>query len=671
MVIAKLDVDDLSAVDTLMKHDASTLGFLPYPALAEYLDRGGGLGAKTSNGRLAGYLLFAANSVRFRVTQLCVSPDHRRQGVARQLLDYLKNASDGRKYITLNCRHDFPATDIWPRMGFIALDEKRSRSRAEDRRLLQWYLRLAPGDQLDMFREKTCEDALSVVIDAQVLFNFREPDSRKTIPSKSLYTDYPDNVLELQVTEEIFNEISRSSNPDQREMSRRAANELVVLRRDGRSLEHIENMLRQVLPRQRNSSYSDIRHLATVAASDTNIFVTEDRGILKKTDDILRAVGVKVMSPASLIVYLHEQANVEAYRSRRVSGTDLKWSRLTASELQQFPVSRFVGEREKEGVFRRRFQALLANPEKRSCDVLYLRDDIVAYRVVETARDRGRTLLMGGVMRTTDRALIASFLVADTVRQAIKDGVSVVIVCPDALQPELLAAYQEVDFWHCGDLFLRICIAKMLTRKDALREISRHCPRYAAEFSSISDYELERRCSPLYLQSSLHPGRYFLVPIQPEYAMSLIDENRAAGDLFGGALGTLIRWDNVYYRAKTRHKMLQDHSRVLWYVTGKQKSVVAVSHLDGVDVGEAGCLFKKYRQKGVFNWEDLYKLCGGEPSKEIMALRFSHTFPFSNPIGWREFDRLLANANIKHSLPSPMKISEEVFRNVYRLGFGD
>ena len=92
--------------------------------------------------------------------------------------------------------------------------------------------------------------------------------------------------------------------------------------------------------------------------------------------------------------------------------------------------------------------------------------------------------------------------------------------------------------------------------------------------------------------------------------------------------------------------------------------------MDEVIVKEPKCLFKKHKRKGILDWDDLYKLCDGDPSKEIMALKFSHTFPFRNPVGWRELSRLLESAKIKPSLPSPMKIPEKVFRNVYQLGFG-
>ncbi len=70
--ISKLTSQDLSVVDNLRKRYTKWLGFLTREALRDYLERGGGLGAKTENGELIGYLLYAENSHRFRITHLCV-----------------------------------------------------------------------------------------------------------------------------------------------------------------------------------------------------------------------------------------------------------------------------------------------------------------------------------------------------------------------------------------------------------------------------------------------------------------------------------------------------------------------------------------------------------------------------------------------------------------------
>ncbi len=109
ITISKLTSTDLDAVDNLMKHDSKTLGFLPRQALLDYFKEEGVLGAKTIDGQLIGYLLYAAYSDYFRIAHLCVSEKFRGQGIARRFVNELREAITTQKTIRLRCRRDFPA----------------------------------------------------------------------------------------------------------------------------------------------------------------------------------------------------------------------------------------------------------------------------------------------------------------------------------------------------------------------------------------------------------------------------------------------------------------------------------------------------------------------------------------------------------------------------------
>ena len=116
-----LGPDEISALDHLMKRNSQTLGFLPAEALNEYLRKGRVIGAKDEDGRLIAYLLYAPRLSSFRIVQLCVSQESRGQGIARGLLEELKCTATTQSAITLNCRRDFPAHQIWPTLGFVPI----------------------------------------------------------------------------------------------------------------------------------------------------------------------------------------------------------------------------------------------------------------------------------------------------------------------------------------------------------------------------------------------------------------------------------------------------------------------------------------------------------------------------------------------------------------------
>ncbi|MXY59633.1 MAG: GNAT family N-acetyltransferase, partial [Chloroflexi bacterium] len=182
-----------------MKQNSGTIGFLPRQVLEKYVGEKSVLGAKTADDELAGYLLYAANRDRFRIVQLCVGGSFRGQGIAKLLLEALKSTATTQKVVRLHCRNDFPAHQMWPKLGFIPESERPGRSK-EGYPLTRWRLVLASDDQLALFRANISEDILDVVIDAQIFFDINEPDSDSTVPSKALLSDLFVDSINVWVT---------------------------------------------------------------------------------------------------------------------------------------------------------------------------------------------------------------------------------------------------------------------------------------------------------------------------------------------------------------------------------------------------------------------------------------------------------------------------------------
>ena len=77
--------------------------------------------------------------------------------------------------------------------------------------------------------------------------------------------------------------------------------------------------------------------------------------------------------------------------------------------------------------------------------------------------------------------------------------------------------------------------------------------------------------------------------------MSLFDTRESGNDLIGGNPDVLLRWENVYYRSATQHKMLKPPGRILWYVSKDKQKIIAVSRLDEVVIDTPKELLRKFK----------------------------------------------------------------------------
>ena len=217
--------------------------------------------------------------------------------------------------------------------------------------------------------------------------------------------------------------------------------------------------------------------------------------------------------------------------------------------------------------------------------------------------------------------------------------------------------------------FVRFCFSHHFeNREDVLSEISKLSPTSFSDYLEMSNLELEHHCSPVSLTAN---HRLFLVPSQSGYALNLIDMHQSANDLFGGDPSVLLRWDNVYYRKKTHHKMLNGPGRILWYVSGTTKEIVAISRLDEVVIDTPKELYKRFKSLGTLDWKQLFEMCESEPLRELMVLRFSHTFSFRERISLETMRSVHERNSTKLVLQSPSRIPMETFRQLFGLGFSE
>lgn len=662
ITISTLSPLDIDRVDELMKANSKTLGFLPRVVLLEHLGRGSVLGATADGGRLAGYLLYASYTDRFRIAHLCVAQAFRRQGLAQRLFEELKALQTTQSVVRLNCRRDYAAHRLWPRLGFIPVDEKPGRS-LDGHLLTSWEYRLKDDSQLDLFRENASDQALDVVIDAHILFHFDEPMSLETEPSKALLADFLADLIHIHVADEVFVEVDRQENEAIRRKSRGLAHSYSRIKYDEYVAESVEQQLRALLRTRTDSDNSDIKHLAQTAASDVGMFVTRDGKILNHSDAIELLTHVEVVSPVDLILRLHELRENSSYKRTAVSGQDLAWRRARVDDPGKL-VDALLQPGESKRKLKQTLNRYLSRPDAIAIEILAAGEEILGARAI--GRENGYMYMpFVRAVRSSHQQLVQTFLVSDALTRCVAESVRAMRLKGDGLPKGIEQDLLEMGFLKVGSDYDRLCVAGVMSRVELDRIAAGLFPRSFGAWSDLANNEILSKCSPIAFRDETEAC--FIVPIKPSFAMSLFDKRSASEDFFGWRDKTLMRWNNVYYRTKTHHHILKAPARVLWYESGKVGAITACSQLRSVEIGTPKALFRKFQKYGTLDWKDLFEMCKGVLTREIMALEFCHTFPFNRHVTLHDLRTIEGRQVVP--LQSPREIRRPEFHQILEMGF--
>lgn len=678
--------DLLDQVRALGRKNARTLGFFPNGAFEDYASRGSVI-AIVEDGQVRGYAIFRMRHLTIVLVHLCVAEEARGRGYARALVEYIASRAQGFAGIQANCRADFPADAVWPKLGFTVRNEIRGRAIEKPTILKVWWRDL---DLPDLFSSVPSKRPVAA-IDVNILIDLDDQEPRpQQEESQALLADWLGNVVELAVTDEVFTEIARNPRTAERQRRLRMASAFKTIPAAPQpELDRVLGELEGVLgPTRSRRAASDRRHLAMCILGGAHYFITRDEEMLAARVAIEEGWGICVLRPCDLISQTDAELSGRSFAPARLSGSGLTTRRLRSEDVETVArLFRASAQGEGRGVLLGTLRRALARPDSSAARIVTdeLNRPIGLLVTVSTRNALEVPALRTAGGRVAD--VLARHLVWLGVREAVLAGKQLTRVS----DPCLSAAAEGV----LADLGFRreeVGVAKINATTRTALELAAFLESLSIGGAlgqewlepALKVLRSQASAPPLPLAAELEKAfwpaklldseiRSYIVPILPEWAAQLFHEDLASQSLFASDPALMLRLDNVYYRS-AKPPGLVAPSRVLWYVTASKekpssKCIVAASMVYEVLIDSAKSLYARFRRYGVYQWSDVLRIAKGNPSQQVMAFRFGHTELFGRAVPLQRVRELVARAGIGHLvLQSPFPINSNAFDSIYSEG---
>jgi hypothetical protein len=672
--------DEYARMDVVLglyRANSQTLGFMPKGAFEERA-RAGTLLVAVDGDEIVGYLLYDIRLRRIVIAHLCIDSAHRGEGVAPMMVAELRARHSEQDGILVNCRNDYDAHRLWPRLDFESVNERPGRGR-EGMLLTKWWLDFGHPTLFTMFADQ--EHRLRIAVDTDVFIDLVE-DRPESAASRALVSDWVVDVARVVVTKTVNQELGHHEDAAVRK--RRRAQLTGFARADTASddWKEAELQLHQLIGRPKLSAHGqlDLQHVARAAAAHVGLFASRDNDLIRRFRvSAWELFQLKIGTPADLLADLWRQT-AGPYAPSSIENTTFKFfvpSPKEDDELYAVFSNRAAGERKKE--FSQYLRQCRSDPLH--WEMLVLRSDGKAVALVARSCGEGRANVSLFRVAGSYAGTIAR-QVAHVLRDyALRNGAETLVISDQNLSPQLPEGLISEGFVEAEKEWWSVAIDKHIPSISVAHAMSQLTPLpkqlgvdvaipklRLEQLTSSEILELERRFAPLKVADSRVPT--YSVPIRPVWAEQLFDTDLSSGTLFNRNDDLGISREHVYYSGAARGEF-GPPSRILWYVSHERKrpgtgAVRATSKVEEVAVGRPLDLYRRFSRLGVYQREQILKM--GAKRGTLMAIRFSDTEVFKFPIPHSEFFEIVENCGYRVALRSPQKLPDRVFDIVYERG---
>jgi GNAT superfamily N-acetyltransferase len=694
VVLARTDSRYLEDVRQLADDNIKTLSFQPYSFFKKYAQDPGILVA-TVDKKFCGYLIWSINPKKShaRVWQLCIAPEYRGNGIARALnSEMVDRTKDKVRSVYLECKANYGIDNMWRKLGYVPTHEKDAKTPGDV--LKRWSIRYnsIPSifDPDSFMRDYKTKSA----IDAATLYQLNQ--ERKSRQAESLSIDWIRYNLGVCVTDEIFNEIDKNYEGNDRQILRSIvgdnfANQECDLQNFNKNLKKLQDFLTIS-----NIDLDDvcIRHIARCAATDIPYLITSQDKLSSLQDEFYVNFGVRLVSLQDMINLQEETTNQLNYQPYRLINSSIKRSDLSSWDLNQLvPSVQKISSPQNKNNLLMELRSYVKNKDTFKSIVLSI-DDLPSILVVYDLSKLDDKIIEIPIFRILKDVRIsdtlANYIIHEILKKTIDNNSDFLIVTDENLEKSEEKILRNQYFIKKNNFsqWIKCCRRGVFNSQgiiDFLSNLSNEVKEYHEVsgmitstlrvednlIDSIPTIDIERLLWPLKIENSKIDN--FIVPIKPEAAKELFDDRLAQENLFGVNKSSLFfSLESVYYRTPYANGGLtRSPSRILWYVSQSKdggysnlSSIRACSQVDDVIVDEPEHLHKKFQHLGFYNLPQIKKCAS--PKGKVMAIKFSHTELFDTTVSLKLVKKYL---NSKAPIQAPIKISNDNFIRLYRLGF--
>jgi ribosomal protein S18 acetylase RimI-like enzyme len=293
------------------------LGFLPVGAYQQAAQQGKLLVAATDDRKFLGHLLFGGVFPHLKVMQIFCDEKHRNRGVSTKLINELFSYATERGFLSISAK---VASDLvgakrfYESVGFREASYLKG-GKTRNRTICRFVKELDTPSLFD-FLENSASGAVPSLnlagayknktpiyaIDLNVLFDFSKGRQRKK-EAEALFRAGLRGEICPVITEEFSIELSRNSYGLEDDIIYKFSKLFSSIPSYGskKTNEIRENLLRIVFGeryvsgRNTKQDYSDVNHLAQSILNNVDGFVTSEKSILRKRDDIKEIYGLDII----------------------------------------------------------------------------------------------------------------------------------------------------------------------------------------------------------------------------------------------------------------------------------------------------------------------------------------------------------------------------------------